>query len=156
MVDEIEWAPASRLVQALFSRQLCAPMPDWPPNTAVTGFPFYDRHGDTPSAAELDAFLSADPPPVVFTLGSSAVMDAGRFYHVSAGAAEILGSRALLLIGDEPENRPPRSCAYSYATRLMLRTRKSSVRRSDPRMASPPRATPSRRPLRGRNVPGDQ
>ena len=45
----------------------------------------------------LEAFLETGPPPIVFTLGSSAVMDPGDFFRVSAEAAEQLGRRALLL-----------------------------------------------------------
>jgi rhamnosyltransferase subunit B len=93
------------LVLAMFSRVLCEPMPDWPQHTQITGFPFYDRNGGD-IQADLKEFLDAGPPPIVFTLGSSAVMNAGKFYDVSAQAAMRLGARALLLIGDEPENRP--------------------------------------------------
>ena len=56
-------------------------------------------------------FLDAGPPPIVFTLGSSAVRDAGRFYEQGAAAAKTLGRRAVLLIGKDPRNRlgdPPR------------------------------------------------
>ena len=31
-------------VLALFSKCLAHPQPDWPPQTVLTGFPFYDRH----------------------------------------------------------------------------------------------------------------
>ena len=51
-------------------------------------------------------FLAAGPPPVVFTLGTSAVGAAGRFYHESAAAAARLGVRAVLLIGSFEQNRP--------------------------------------------------
>ena len=54
----------------------------------------------------MTAFLKASPPPIVFTLGSSAVMDAGAFYTHSAQAAVALGKRAILLIGRDPRNRP--------------------------------------------------
>ena len=57
---------------------------------------------------ELARFLDEGPAPVVFTLGSAAVMDAGRFYEHSAVAAERLGMRAVLLIGQEPRNQPAR------------------------------------------------
>jgi UDP:flavonoid glycosyltransferase YjiC (YdhE family) len=43
---------------------------------------------------------------VVFTLGTSAVGAAGRFYHESAAAAARLGVRAVLLIGSFEQNRP--------------------------------------------------
>ncbi len=111
------------LVLALFSSVLGQPQPDWPPNTRVTGFPFYDRRdraGDEASAApELLAFLDAGPPPVIFTLGSSAFWAAADFYTQSLMAARSIGRRALLLIGDE-RNRPAETlpegvAAFEYA-----------------------------------------
>ncbi len=42
----------------------------------------------------------------MFTLGSSAVGAAGRFYHESAAAAARLGMRAVLLTGGIEQNRP--------------------------------------------------
>ena len=96
-----------RLVLALFSRVLGDPQPDWPPNTLVTGFAFYDGDaGKTDLAPELEQFLAAGPPPLVFTLGSAAVMAAGDFYEQSARAAELIGERAVLLVGSDPQNRP--------------------------------------------------
>ncbi len=91
--------------QAWFSKLLAQPQADWPPRTSITGFPFYDKL--TPGqglSAGLEAFLNAGPPPVVFTLGSSAVFDAGAFYSESAEALRILGCRGILLVGSDPEN----------------------------------------------------
>src|SRR4029453_13696962 len=63
------------LVLAMFSELLGKPQPDWPPNTRVTGFAFYDRLDKAAGLApELARFLEAGPAPIVFTLGSSAVM----------------------------------------------------------------------------------
>ena len=58
------------------------------------------------TAAGVGAFLDDGPPPIVFTLGSSAVMDAGQFYEHSAAAAKLLGRRAVLLVGKDARNRP--------------------------------------------------
>jgi rhamnosyltransferase subunit B len=89
---------------ALYSRVLGAPQPDWPPGVTVTGCVFYNApDGLEPS---LEAFLTAGPPPLVFTLGTSAVGAAGRFYHESAAAAVRLGMRAVLLTGGIEQNRP--------------------------------------------------
>jgi len=92
---------------ALFSPVLAAPQPDWPAHTCVTGFPFYDRdeRGGGMSAA-LREFLNAGPAPVVFTLGSSGVWDAGDFYAEAAAAAHALGARAVLLTGPGAGNVP--------------------------------------------------
>ena len=83
-------------------------------------------------APELEAFLQAGPPPVVFTLGSAAVLDAGDFYEQSALAAEQLGERAVLLVGDDPRNLPvhrvPESiCIAEYAPYSRLFPRASLI-----------------------------
>jgi len=112
---------SGQLVLALFSRVFGAPQPDWPAKTKVTGFVFYD--GDAGKAElppALGDFLAAGPPPLVFTLGSAAVLDAGDFYEQSARAAQMLGMRAVLLTGSDPANMPkaqlPESiCIAPYA-----------------------------------------
>jgi rhamnosyltransferase subunit B len=94
-------------VLALFSRVLADPQPDWPARTHITGSIFHD--GVTPPNTlpqPVDRFLDAGAPPVVFTLGTSAVGAAGRFYEHSAAAARQLGIRAVLLVGQDPRNRP--------------------------------------------------
>jgi len=109
------------LVLAMFSRVLGHPQPDWPGNVRITGFCFYDADaGNAKLPPHLEAFLAAGPPPLVFTLGSAAVMAAGRFYEFGARAAERLGMRAVLLIGSDARNRPrhvlPDSiCVAEYA-----------------------------------------
>lgn len=95
------------LVLAMFSRVLASPQPDWPPQARVTGPVLYNGQADDGLSAEIEAFLADGPAPIVFTLGTSAVTTAGRFYDVSAAAAQRLGRRAVLLVGPFPENRPP-------------------------------------------------
>jgi UDP:flavonoid glycosyltransferase YjiC (YdhE family) len=98
---------SSTLNLALFSRELMQPQPDFAPNTVITGFPFHDRDETGKGAPEsLLRFLDAGPAPIVFTLGSSAVFDAGEFYEVSLAASRELGKRAVLLCGPEGRNRP--------------------------------------------------
>lgn len=97
---------APSLVMAMFSSHFAAKQPDWPPQTLVTGFPFFDEDGDAGLPPGLARFLDEGEPPIVFTLGSSAVMDAGDFYGVAAAAAGRLGRRAVLLVGRDTPNRP--------------------------------------------------
>lgn len=86
------------LVLALFSSILGSPQPDWPPQTRVTGFVYYDRLGNSESLPDhLRQFLDAGPPPVVFTLGSDSALDPGSFYAESTAAARLLGCRAVLV-----------------------------------------------------------
>jgi UDP:flavonoid glycosyltransferase YjiC (YdhE family) len=109
------------LVLALFSRVLGVEQRDWPRNTLITGFCFYDADGGNAKLPEhLSEFLSNGGPPVVFTLGSAAVLAAGRFYEHSARAAVKAGVRAVLLIGTDPRNRPQQElpeniCVAEYA-----------------------------------------
>jgi rhamnosyltransferase subunit B len=105
------------LVLALFSQVVGAPQPDWPPNVLVTGFTFYDGKQEQPMAPELQEFLDSGEPPIVFTLGSAAVLSPGDFYAESAAAAEILSRRAVLLIGNNPppEHLPLGVVAFDYA-----------------------------------------
>jgi UDP:flavonoid glycosyltransferase YjiC (YdhE family) len=102
----IEGQHAPALVLALFSKEFAGKQPDWPRQTVVSGFPFYDQDGDGGMPPELLRFLDAGPPPVVFTLGSSAVRDAGSFYEHSVGVAQALQRRAVLLVGKDTKNRP--------------------------------------------------
>lgn len=106
------------LVLALFSRVFAQPQPDWPRQTEITGFCFYDGRHERPMPDELARFLEAGPPPIVFTLGSSAVWVARDFFHESIEAAKQLDQRAVLLIGDE-RNRiaslPDGMIALNYA-----------------------------------------
>jgi rhamnosyltransferase subunit B len=126
-----EGAHSPRLVLAPFSRLLGAPARDWPAQTAVTGFAFYDRDGAGGMSEELARFLDAGDAPLVFTLGSSAVMDAGQFYHHSAEAARQLGRRAVLLVGKDARNRPAKLpdgvVAFDYAPYSELLPRAAAV-----------------------------
>jgi rhamnosyltransferase subunit B len=118
------------LVLALFSRIFAQPQPDWPRNTEITGFCFYDGRHQTPLPAELERFLDDGPAPIVFTLGSSAVWVARDFFAESIEAARRLGRRAVLLVGDErnkPASLPDGMIAADYAPYQLLLPRASVV-----------------------------
>ena len=109
------------LVLAMFSRVLGVEQKDWPEHTKITGFCLYDSDaGNAGLPKHLEDFLKAGPAPVVFTLGSAAVLAAGKFYEFSAKAAIRLGVRAVLLIGSDQRNRPRQAlpetiCVAEYA-----------------------------------------
>lgn len=118
----LEGQHSPRMVLALFSTAIAKRQPDWPPQTRVTGFPFYDRRDRAGDEEHLDRallkFLEEGKPPVVFTLGSSAVYAAGDFYRESVAAARAAGVRALLLTGEpwnRPEGLPEGVAAFDYA-----------------------------------------
>lgn len=124
---------SEHLVLALFSNVMGDPQPDWPPNTLTSGFVFYDGDaGQTSLPPALQQFLDEGAPPLVFTLGSAAVLDAGDFYEQSARTAETLGRRAVLLIGSDPQNKPrmPLSkdlCVAAYASYSALFPRAAAI-----------------------------
>lgn len=101
---------------ALFSKYFAKPQADWPPHTTQTGFVFYDQLGEgmpgvgdnkNQSKEALSDFLNSGPPPVLFTLGSSAVMQAGRFFSESMSAAQELNVRAIMLVGNFDREQLP-------------------------------------------------
>ena len=121
------------LVLALFSRVLGVEQKDWPLHVHITGFCFYDADaGNSALPASLEEFLRKGEPPIVFTLGSAAVLAAGDFYEQSARAAMRLGLRAVLLIGADPRNRPQAAlpdsiCVAEYAPYSALFSRAALV-----------------------------
>lgn len=119
------------LVLAMFSRVLAQVQPDFPANTLVTGFPFYDRRDDQEPPRDLLRFLDEGEPPILFTLGSSLVWIAKDFYRVSIEAAQRLGKRALLLIGDKgnlPQTKLSKGiAAFDYAPHSLVMPRASVI-----------------------------
>lgn len=118
---------------ALFSKALGPPQLDWPANTVQTGFPFYDRlqGGEADQLPEaLEAFLQAGPEPILFTLGSSAVMTPGQFFQLAIAATQKLGARAVLLTGKgvtPPTNLPSTIIAVPYAPHSLIMPRCKAI-----------------------------
>ena len=82
----------------LFPRVLGEPQPDWPPQARVTGFPFY-RPPHQSLDPKLREFLENAEPPLVFTLGTTAINDPGSFFEESAAVVRRLGHRAVFFVG---------------------------------------------------------
>jgi rhamnosyltransferase subunit B len=115
-LSEAQHSPT--LVLALFSSLFASSQPDWPAHSHVTGFAFYDGRHEGVVPRELVDFLDNGSPPLVFTLGSSAVWVARDFFTESIVAARSLGKRAVLLVGDErnmPDILPDDIIAIDYA-----------------------------------------
>lgn len=118
------------LVLALFSELFGQRQPDWPSQTEITGFCFYDGNHNVEIPIEFKHFLDNGAPPIVFTLGSSAVWVARDFYEESIRAAKRLGRRAVLLIGDErnlPRVLPEGIIALDYVPYEALLPRACAV-----------------------------
>jgi len=110
------WANAPRLVLGLFPEWYAPPQPDWPPQTALAGFPLYDEGSVRRPPPELEGFLAAGAPPVVFTAGT-AMAHGGEFFRVSAEACRRSGWRGILLSQfpqQLPADLPEAVRAYDY------------------------------------------
>ena len=117
-------------VLALFSEVFAQRQPDWPQQAEITGFCFYDGHHEAVVPPELIRFLDSGAPPIVFTLGSSAVWVAHDFFRESIEAARSIGRRAVLLIGDErnlPRSLPQGVIAVDYVPYQSLLPRACAV-----------------------------
>lgn len=115
---------------AMFSRALGEPQPDWPPQTVQTGACFFDESETSQLQPELAAFLDNGEPPIVFTLGSAAVLDARDFFVESVAAAKSLGKRAVVLYGRDcprPEGLNEDIVGFEYAPFSLLFPRAACV-----------------------------
>jgi rhamnosyltransferase subunit B len=103
---ELQFSPQGGTL-ALFSPLLASPRPDWPKKVTITGFPFFDREDAARSSLSesMEAFLESGAPPLVFTSGSSSVLEPDNFFDVSLRVARALGQRTVLLAGPGHENR---------------------------------------------------
>jgi MGT family glycosyltransferase len=104
---------------ALWSRQYRAPLDNDPTHGHICGFVWFDRHRQQEHAEhELESFLNSGDPPIIFTLGTSAVHVAGPFYQAAADACKLLNRRGLLLTGHPeyaPKSLPDGVAAFTYA-----------------------------------------
>ena len=92
-----EWWHSPQRVIGLFPTWYGATQPDWPRQTALTGFPLYDERGATLIEPDLDLFLAEGRDrPVVFVAGSGN-RQASRFFAAATDACHRLGRRGLLL-----------------------------------------------------------
>lgn len=115
-IMEGQFSPQLNL--ALFSPVFAQPQPDWPANTVITGFPFYDEPAELDP--ELEKFLTAGDAPVVFTLGSAASMAPRKFFDESLKAVARLCCRAIFIVGLFGPNQfsgglPSNVAAFAYA-----------------------------------------
>ncbi len=104
----------------LWSRHLRPELPGDPRSARICGFARFDRRGagDAGLEPELERFLAAGDPPLVFSLGSTAIHGADGFYEAAAAACRRLGRRGVLLTGgvaETPRDLPDGVRAFAWA-----------------------------------------
>ncbi|GAA4770661.1 glycosyltransferase [Stakelama sediminis] len=121
--QEVE--PMLRL--GLYPAFLAPSQPDFPANFVHTGFPAFDGTCETALSREVEAFLSAGPAPLVFTLGSLVTGAPEKFYGESIALARRLGMRALLLGSDIPAPKDKGICSIAYAPHSLIFPRAAAI-----------------------------
>lgn len=91
-----DWWNSPQRVIALFPDWFAAPQADWPTQTRQTGFPLFDEKDSRGISPELEDFLNAGEPPVVFTPGSAMSQGHGLFAE-AAKALRRIGRRGIFL-----------------------------------------------------------
>jgi rhamnosyltransferase subunit B len=107
------WWRSPQLVLGMFPAWFSAPQPDWPTQTVLTGFPLFDQLLPPPKLEELDAFLAAGSPPIVFSSPTLLTTEA-EYLATSAEIARRLGRRAVLLSlkAEQPADALPEGVRY--------------------------------------------
>ena len=100
----MKWWHSPELIIGLFPEWFASREEIWPPNVRLTGFPLYDTGSSTATSPEVEAFLIAGAPPVVF-MPSSSMAQASDFLKESVKACAQLGCRGILLT-QFPEQLP--------------------------------------------------
>jgi UDP:flavonoid glycosyltransferase YjiC (YdhE family) len=91
-----DWWNSPDRVLGFFPQWFGPQQPDWPKQTRLVGFPLYDERNVVEPAAEVEQFLAAGEPPIVFTPGSANVFGHG-FFAAAVEACRLLNRRGLLL-----------------------------------------------------------
>jgi UDP:flavonoid glycosyltransferase YjiC (YdhE family) len=93
------------------SSVLVTPQPDWPKNTVLSGFTWFepDFMKDEVKSLKLSQFIESGPPPVIFAPGGSKRTQPGRFFTESVKACKQLGLRAVLLVAQRFHAELPQS-----------------------------------------------
>lgn len=109
------WWHSRFAVLCLFPDWYCSPASDWPDNLIQTDFPLWNDQSRGLSE-EVETFLSAGTPPIVFTPGSANVH--GRvFFEAAVKACQLLHRRGILLTEfpeQIPANLPESVRHFSY------------------------------------------
>jgi rhamnosyltransferase subunit B len=111
------WMHSPQLNLGLFPEWFAQLQPDWPQQTQLTSFVYYDKqNGNEELPEELETFLSAGSAPIIFTAGT-AMKHADQFFQDCIEACQLLGQRGILLTQHPeqlPDHLPPNIQHFAY------------------------------------------
>jgi UDP:flavonoid glycosyltransferase YjiC (YdhE family) len=111
------WWHSPNLIIGMWPEWFGPAQPDWPAQLRLVGFPLYDESGINDLSTELDMWLNAGEPPIVFSTPSANV-HAAEYFATSVEACTRLNRRGLLLTRHTdqiPRNLPPHVRHFDYA-----------------------------------------
>lgn len=116
-----EWWFSSDLIIALFADWYGVPLADWLPQIRLCGFPMFDGATQDVLPQEIEEFLNAGSPPIIFTFGTG-MRHATRLFRLAADACAALGMRGLLLTRHTDQLPQPLPMFMRSATYAPFRT----------------------------------
>lgn len=110
------WWNSPQLVLAMYPEWFNPPQADYPPQTRLPGFPILKVKHDEFASPELESFLEAGDPPILF-MQSSVTNEAHRYFKTSVEIAKSLRRRAILITPHPeqiPDNLPPEIAYFRF------------------------------------------
>ncbi len=93
----IPWWNSPERILAFFPEWFAPRQPEWPQQLRYAGFPLFDGWVTEWQHEELDRFLAAGDPPLIFSQSSNVGTADEEYLRVSMEAAKRLGRRAVIL-----------------------------------------------------------
>jgi rhamnosyltransferase subunit B len=111
------WMHSPQKNIGLFPDWFAQPQSDWPPQTQLTSFVYYDKqNGNEETPDTVNEFLKAGSAPILFTPGT-AMKHATQFFLDCIEACQLLGQRGILLTQfpeQLPNNLPSNIQYFAY------------------------------------------
>jgi rhamnosyltransferase subunit B len=125
----LSWWLSPRRAIGFFPPWFGPPQPDWPLQVQLVGFPRFDAEHAEGLPTEAASFLSAGPPPLVFTFGTG-MRHGQRLFAKAIQVAGLTGRRAILLTrfrNTLPERLPPGVNHFHYLPLNRLLSRAEAI-----------------------------
>lgn len=124
------WAESPQLALGLWPDWFYPRQAHWSPGMLSPGFVLHETRADEPLSPEVESFLSAGEPPVVFAAGTFRSRGAEEFFSTSLEICQRLGRRGILLSESRaqvPASLPESIATFSYVPLHKLLPRSAAI-----------------------------